>query len=68
MRDTERERQRYRQREEQTSCKEPNVGFNPRPQDHLLSHPGVPQMCMLLPYKKRLRTRGPAKAEFRQAH
>ena len=51
MRDTERERQRCRQREKQTSCKEPDVGLDPgtpgsRPEPKAdaqpLSHPGVP--------------------------
>ena len=39
MRDTERnrERQRYRQRKKQTPCREPDVGLDPRLQDHALS-------------------------------
>ena len=36
MRDRERERQRHRQREKQTLCREPDVGFDPGPQDHAL--------------------------------
>ena len=30
MRDTERQRQRHRQREKQASCREPDVGLDPR--------------------------------------
>ena len=36
-RHTERARQRHRQREKQAVCKEPDVGLDPRPQDHTLS-------------------------------
>ena len=36
-RERERERQKHRQREKQALCKEPNVGLDPRPQDHALS-------------------------------
>ena len=35
MRDT--ERGRHRQREKQTPCREPDVGFDLEPQDHTLS-------------------------------
>ena len=35
MRDTEREKQRHRQREKQAPCREPNVGLNP----------GTPESC-----------------------
>ena len=51
MRDTQRERQRHRQREKWAPCREPNVGMDPgtpgsspRPKAdaRLLSHPGVP--------------------------
>ena len=50
MRDT--ERQRYRQREKEVPCREPDVGLNPRtprscPEPKTdaqpLSHPGVPK-------------------------
>lgn len=37
MRDTERGRQRHRQREKQASHREPNVGLDPWTQDHALS-------------------------------
>ena len=54
MRDLEkkRERQRHRQKEKQASCREPDVGLDPRtlasrPEPkvdaQLLSHPGVPR-------------------------
>ena len=52
MRDTKRERQRHRQRE-QAPCREPNVGFDPRtPGSHPepkadaqpLSNPGIPAL------------------------
>ena len=51
MRDTKRERQRYRQREKQAPCGEPNAGLDPgTPGSHPklkadaqpLSHPGIP--------------------------
>ena len=51
MRDTERKKQKHRQREKQAPCKEPDVGLKPgnpgsRPQPkadaQLLSHPGIP--------------------------
>ena len=51
MRDTQKERQRHRQREKQALCREPDVGLNPRtPGSHPelktdaqpLSYPGVP--------------------------
>ena len=32
-----REKQRHRQREKQAPCREPNVGLDPRSQDHTLS-------------------------------
>ena len=36
MTDTERKRQRHRQREKQAPCREPNMGLNPRsPGSHL---------------------------------
>ena len=35
MKDT--ERQRHRQREKQSPCREPNVGLEPRPRDHALN-------------------------------
>ena len=50
MRDTEKERQRHRQRKKQAPCREPDAGLNPRtPGSHpelkanaqLLSHPGI---------------------------
>ena len=50
MRDTEREVQKHWQREKQAPHKEPDVGLDPRPQDHALSqkqtlnHPGIPGM------------------------
>ena len=55
MRDTdrERERQRHRQREKQASCREPDVGLDPRTPgsrpglkagSKLLSHPSVPAL------------------------
>ena len=37
MKDTQRERQRHRQREKQAPHKGPDVGFDPRSQDHALS-------------------------------
>ena len=52
MRDTEKERQRYRQREKQAPCRECNVGLDPgssgscpEPKADIqwLSHPGVPK-------------------------
>ena len=55
MRDTKRERQRHRQRE-QAPCREPNVGFDPRipgsypepeAEAQWLSHPGVPKIFFL---------------------
>ena len=51
MRDTEREKQRHRQREKQAPCREPKVGLDPgtpgpypRPKAGAkpLSHPGIP--------------------------
>ena len=42
MRDTERERQRHRQREKQAVCKEPDMGLDPRSQDHDLSQRPAP--------------------------
>ena len=36
-RERERERQRHRQREKETPCRDPDVGFDPRSQDHDLS-------------------------------
>ena len=51
MRDTEKERQRHRQREKQAPCREPDVGLKPRTPGSCpgpkvdtqpLSHPGVP--------------------------
>ena len=56
MRDTDRERHRHRQREKRASCREPDVGLNPRsPGPHLraeggakpLSHPACPISCIL---------------------
>ena len=55
MRDT--ERQRYRQREKQAPCKEPNEGLDPRtpgsrPEPKAdaqpLSHPGSPHALLIL--------------------
>ena len=55
MRDTERERQRHRQKEMQAPCKEPEVGLDPgTPVSHPelkadtqpLSHPGVPRLFL----------------------
>ena len=52
MRDTERERQRYQQREKLTPCRKPDVGLDPRTQGshpeskadaQPLSYPGVPR-------------------------
>ena len=52
MRDTERERQRHRQREKQASCREPDVGLDPRTvgsrpelkaDAQPLSHRGIPR-------------------------
>ena len=52
MRDTHTERQRYRQREKQAPCGEPDVGLDPRtpgsqpePEADVqpLSHPGAPK-------------------------
>ena len=57
MRDTERGRQKHRQREKQAPYTEPNVGLDPgtpgsRPESkadtQLLSHPGVPSLCFLI--------------------
>ena len=51
MRDTEREKQTYRQREKQAPCRDPDVGLDPRTpgsrpgrkvEAQLLNHPGVP--------------------------
>ena len=51
MKDREREKQRYRQREKQAPCREPDVGLDPgtlgsrpRPKAGIkpLSHPGIP--------------------------
>ena len=56
MRDTEKKRQRYRQREKQAPCREPDVELDPRTpgsQPGLkadaqpLSHPGVPMITLL---------------------
>ena len=53
MRDIERERQRHRQREKQASCREPDVGLDPRTPGSgpgpkagtkLQSHPGIPDL------------------------
>ena len=61
MRDTE----RHRQREEETPCREPDVGLDPRTLgSHLgpkagakpLSHPGIPQKY----FNKRRRTAAPS--------
>ena len=50
MRDTHRERQRYRQREKPAPCREPDVGLDPetpgsglelKADAQLLSHPGI---------------------------
>ena len=50
MRNTEREKQRHRQREKQAPCREPDVGLDPgtpgscsepKPDAQPLSHPGV---------------------------
>ena len=58
MRDTERERQTYRQMEKQAPCREPDVGLNSgTPGSHperkadaqLLSHPGFPTIVLWLP-------------------
>ena len=51
MRDTDRERQGHRQREKQTSCREPDTGLDsgtlgscpgPKAGAKPLSHPGIP--------------------------
>lgn len=51
MRDTERERQRHRPREEQAPCRKPDVGLDlgtpgscpgPKAGTNRLSHPGIP--------------------------
>ena len=51
MRDTHREKQRHRRRQKQASCREPDVGLDPRtsgsrPEPEAdaqpLSHPGIP--------------------------
>ena len=56
MRDTERKKQRHRQREKQTPCRESDVGLDPgtlgsRPElkadAQLLIHPGVPVFWFL---------------------
>ena len=56
MRGTERERQRYRQKEKHTPLREPDVGLHPRTPDHdlsqrqdaqLLSHQVSPQNTLL---------------------
>ena len=56
-RDTHRERQRHRQGEKQTPCREPDVGLDPRtlgshPEPkadvQLLNHPGIPQLQILI--------------------
>ena len=38
MRDTERERQRHKQREKEAPCREPDMGLDPRSPS---SHPGL---------------------------
>ena len=57
MRDTERKRQRHKQREKQAPCREPDVGLDPKtPGSHpgpkaeaqLLSHPGIPKSHILI--------------------
>ena len=57
MRKTQSERQRYRQREKQAPCREPDAGLDPRtpgscPEPkadaQLLSHPSVPTWWFLL--------------------
>ena len=56
MRDTEQKRQRHRQREKQAPSGEPDEGLDPstpgsqpepKTDDQLLSHPGVPLWCLL---------------------
>ena len=51
MRDTDRERQKHKQREKQAPCRKPNAGLDPRTLEscpepkadtELLSHPGIP--------------------------
>ena len=49
MRDRERGRQRYRQREKQAPCREPDVGLDPRTPGlksgaKPLSYPGIPKL------------------------
>ena len=57
MKDTEREEQRHRQRENQASHKEPDVGLNlrtpgsqpePKADAQPLSHPGIPRELIFL--------------------
>ena len=62
MRNRETERQRHRQREKQAPCREPDVGFDPRPPGSCpgpkagakpLRHPGIPNytiLCLTLFY------------------
>ena len=56
MRDTQKERQRHRQREKQAPCREPDVGLDPRSLGSgpglkagakPLSHPGIPFVVIL---------------------
>ena len=57
MIDRERERQRHRRREKQAPCREPDLGFDPRPPGLCpgpkagakpLSHPGIPGITVLI--------------------
>ena len=53
MRKREREGQRYKQREKQASCKEPNMGLDPRSEDQALRRstaepPGLPKTNLVL--------------------
>ncbi|CAK7296268.1 Protein FMC1 homolog [Vulpes lagopus] len=52
----ERERQRHRKKEKQAPCQEPDVGLDPKTPGSgpgpkagakLLSHPGIPESCLL---------------------
>ena len=63
MKDTEREEARYRQKEKQAPCGEPDMGLDPRtpgsrPEPKAdaqpLSHPGAPVLSQLKKEKKRL--------------
>ena len=64
MKDTDRERQRYNQREKQAPCREPHVGLDPRTPGScpgpkagakLLSHPEIPSSLVFINIIKPIR-------------